>query len=123
MEIKNLAPLEYAGKRVLLSKQLGEAYGISSNAVKDNFGRAKEKFVEERDFFRAVGDGLRQLKSQVKDCEPALIGKFATIVYLWTKDGAAKVCDLVNTPQAPFAALERDYFNTVDTIVGARRLL
>ena len=112
MEVQNLVPVDYANQRVLLTAQVAEVYKCSRARIKDNFRLAREQFKEGVHFFKVSGDALRQLK-QSEGFAMLGVSKMASCLYLWTKQGVARHCKMLNTPQAwdMFDALEKHYFN------------
>ena len=100
MEIQELTPVDYADQRVLLTSQVAKAYGTTPNVIKENFRYAKEQFEEGVHYFKVTGAELRALKSKVRSSDPALIGKFANTLYLWTYQGCVRHCKMLNTPNA-----------------------
>lgn len=116
MDIQNLIPIDYANQRVLLTVQLAEVYGTTPNVIKENYRYSKEYFEEGVHYFKLSGTELRALKSKVRSSDPALIGKFANCVYLWTYQGCVRHCKMLNTPEAweMFNILERFYFGVLE---------
>ena len=113
MNINELIPVEYANQRVLTTAQIADAYGTTSNVIKENFRYAKAQFKEGEHYFKLSGTELKALKSKVGSSDPALIGKFASSLYLWTQAGALLHCKMLSTDKASevFAELEKNYFN------------
>ena len=105
-ELKNLMPVVYANQRVLLTVQLAEVYNCAVYRIRDNFRAAKEQFVEGRDYFKVTGEPLRKLKKALNEgkkldlVNAPLIGKNASHVHLWTKQGAILHCKMINTDEA-----------------------
>lgn len=116
--LKELVPIEWSDERVLTTKQLAEAYGVTVEHIKQNFRYNKEQFVEGRDFVKITGQALRGLKQRVGETEriapaqPSLINKLANCVYLWKQQGAARHAKMLRTPNVLeiFEQLRRDYF-------------
>lgn len=98
---------------VLTSKQLAQAYECSPHRIKDNFNRAKAYFTEGQHFFKLTGDALRQFKSSVgKKDQEAIVARSAPQLLLWTYQGCARHCKMINTPKAweVFGEMEKVYF-------------
>ena len=102
--------VEYQNQRVLTTNQLAEVYGTSTDNIKNNFARNKERFSEGKHYFLLEGEKLREFKSQVTNSY--LAHKFATKLYLWTEQGASRHCKILDTDQAwqQFDVLEETYF-------------
>lgn len=121
MEIQNLTPIDYANQRVLTTAQLAEAYGTTSNVIKENFRRTKEYFQEGVDYFKVEGGALRELKELVEQGKnsdlPSPISKMASCVYLWTYQGCVRHCKMLNTQKAwdMFSEMERIYFCVLES--------
>lgn len=107
--------IEWAGQIVLTTEQLAKAYKVNSQSIQKNFANAKEYFEPEKHYFRLEGGELRHFKSRAKELRLP-ISPFASILYLWTYQGAAHHCKMINTPEAwtIFNELERVYFAVKD---------
>ena len=114
-EVKDLTPISWQNQPVLVSKQVAKAYNTTVNCLNKNFTRAKEYFTEGVHYFKLTGDALRQFKSQVKKIHMAEIHPYAAWAYLWTYQGCARHCKMLNTPEAwqMFNELERVYFGVI----------
>lgn len=55
----NLTVVEYADQRVMTTKQLAEVFGTTSENIKRNYSRNKDRFIEGRDYYYLEGDDLR----------------------------------------------------------------
>ena len=121
MDIKNLVPVDYSNQRVLLTAQVAEVYGTSPARIRDNFKRAKKRFQEGVHYFKLEGESLKELREQsmcvLKAYAQPIIPKGCRSLTLWTHEGCARHCKMLNTPQAweMFDALEKHYFNSALT--------
>lgn len=93
-------------------------YGTTTNNIKNNFQRNKNKFKEGAHFFLLTGESLKDFKSLVTDSDLATeINKFAPQLYLWTERGASRYCKILDTDKAweQFDKLEETYFRMRET--------
>lgn len=115
-EIKDLVPIEWANRPVLLTKQVADAYGTTTECISHNFCENKEQFKEGEHYFKLTGAALREFK---KECRNSAIvppfSKMANCLYLWTKEGCVRHCKMLNTKEAwaVFDMLERFYFGVI----------
>ncbi len=117
-EMKNLVPVVFANQRVLTTPQLAEFYDTTTYRIRDNFRKAKKRFELGVDYFKLEGDVLKEFKASLFEVEnfhliTASIAKAAHTLYLWTQQGAARHCKMLNTPKAweVFNLLMTNYFN------------
>lgn len=107
--------IEWKGQRVITTAQLAEFYGASETQVKQNFNNNKQNFVEVTHYFYLQGDELRMFKRQVDNIDLPLADtlKFASHLYLWTRQGASRHCKILGTSKAweQFDILEDNYYN------------
>ena len=98
----------WQGVPVLLTKQLAEFYGCSTNRIKHNFGDNKAHFAEGKHYFKIEGEDLKVFKSDFTN----LVGKNASSLYLWTRRGALRHAKVLNNECAwdVFEMLEEHYF-------------
>ena len=108
--MNNLQVVEYSNQRVLTTQQLAEIYETSTNNIKNNFQRNKERFVENRDYYLLTGDILRDFKRKVTDND--LVKSNVNMLYLWTERGANRHSKILDTDKAwqQFDVLEETYF-------------
>lgn len=109
--MNDLTPIENQGQRVLTTEQLAELYGTTVGVVQMNFKRNSNKFIEGKHFFKLEGEQLRAFKNEPTNC--GFVGKNASVLYLWTKRGAARHSKMIGTDTAwdVFDSLEENYFN------------
>ena len=125
MEVKNLVPVNHAGKRVLSTNQVAEVFGTTPAQIRDNFRYAKKHFIAGRDYFKVEGEDLKSLKGALSDVlgtsggvgnsHSVPFSKSANSVILYTEQGVARHCKMLNTPKAweMFNVLVASYFNSV----------
>lgn len=58
--MNNLQIIEHEGIRVLTTQQLSEVYETSTENIKQNFKRNKERFNEGRDYYLLKGEQLKE---------------------------------------------------------------
>ena len=119
MEVKDMLRIVWCNEPVLTTSQTAAAYGCSTDTLKHNFQRAKEQFKEGVHYFKVSGAALRALKEDLNEGKknhlPAF-SKMASCLYLWTKQGVARHCKMINTPKAweVFNVLEQAYFGMLE---------
>ncbi len=108
MDLKELQVVEVKGIRTLTSKQLAECYGTTTDIIKKNFSRNRERYVEGKHYICFSGDELKEFKYEVTKSHPvnkqvtisALVGNRASHLYLWTEKGALLHAKSLNTDKA-----------------------
>ena len=77
--------IEIKGIRVLLTRQLAEAYGTERQIISNNYTWNKKRYVEGKHVIILSGDYLKEFKAshQIDDNL-----KYAHTLYLWTERGA-----------------------------------
>lgn len=110
VENKMQTPIEWDGQVVITTAQLAEVYGASTDNIKDNFNRNKDRFVSGKHYILLTGNDLRQFKNQVAETD--LVDKRTSQLYLWTRRGASRHCKILGTDKAweQFDYLEDNYF-------------
>lgn len=123
IDFTHLTRIEYKGKLVLTTAQLAEFYDTNPVNLSMNFTNNKKYFIEGKHYFKLEGDELKAFKNSLKNFyavdENSLknfraIGINAkSVLYLWTKRGAARHCKSVGTETAwnMFELLEDAYFS------------
>ena len=108
--MNNLQIIEHEGIRVLATKQLSEVYETSTENIKQNFKRNKERFNEGRDYYLLKGEQLKEFL-QVTNSHLQNQSKIRSM-YLWTERGANRHSKILDTDQAwkQFDVLEETYF-------------
>lgn len=93
----DLQVIEREGQRVLTTAQVATAYEIESKSLMRNFQRNKEHFHEGTHFMALTGDALKQFKSERQN-DVSL--KFASVLYLWTEQGAFMLAKSLSSDKA-----------------------
>ena len=108
--MNNLQIIEHEGIRVLTTQQLSEVYETSTENIKQNFKRNKERFNEGRDYYLLKGEQLKEFL-QVTNSHLQNQSKIRSM-YLWTESGANRHSKILDTDQAwkQFDVLEETYF-------------
>lgn len=89
--------LEVTGIRVLTTKQIAEAYGVTKDKIIYNFNYNKDRYILGKHYIEVTGDELRRLKTT---CENQMSLKYAKSLYLWTEKGALLHAKSLNTDKA-----------------------
>jgi phage antirepressor YoqD-like protein len=107
----DVAIIEHKGQRVLTTSQVAQVYECEPHNIKKNFNDNKNRFVDGKHYFKLEGEELRRFKDEVTNSD--LVGKNASVLYLWTKQGASRHCKMLGTDRAweMFDCLEENYFN------------
>lgn len=103
--------VEWGGQVVITTAQLAEVYGATTNNIKDNFSRNKDRFTEGKHYILLTGQSLREFKNQAAESD--LVSKNTSQLYLWTRRGASRHCKILGTDNAweQFDYLEENYFD------------
>ena len=99
----------YSDKLILTTEQLAEFYGCDANNIKKNFNANKQYFTEGKHYFKVEGDALNVLRVTAGELQ---ISSRTRMMYLWTKQGAARHAKILKTEKAwaVFELLEENYF-------------
>lgn len=89
--------VEVKGMKVLTTRQIAEAYGVSKDKIIYNFNYNKARYVLGKHYIEVFGEELRRLK---RTCEIQSSFKYAKILYLWTEKGALLHAKSLNTDKA-----------------------
>ena len=113
MDFTTLTKVTYSDQLVLTTEQLAESYGCSTDNLKKNFNANKDRFIEGKHYFKLEGEALKEFKSLVTESDLP-ISKFAPVLYLWTKYGAARHAKMLSTNEAweVLEKLEEAYFES-----------
>lgn len=108
--MNNLQIIEHEGIRVLTTQQLSEVYETSTENIKQNFKRNKERFNEGCDYYLLKGEQLKEFL-QVTNSHLQNQSKIRSM-YLWTERGANRHSKILDTDMAwkQFDVLEETYF-------------
>ena len=94
--MNKLIPIEHKDQRVLLTNQLAEGYGTTTDVITKNFSRNKERYQEGKHYFEVIGDALRDFKANGQiDLLPN-----TNRLYLWTEKGALLHAKSLGTDEA-----------------------
>lgn len=91
------ATVEVKGMKVLATRQIAEAYGVSKDKIIYNFNYNKDRYVLGKHYIEVFGEELRRLK---RTCEIQSSFKYAKTLYLWTEKGALLHAKSLNTDKA-----------------------
>ena len=91
------ATVEVKGMKVLTTRQIAEAYGVSKDKIIYNFNYNKDRYVLGKHYIEVLGEELRRLK---RTCEIQSSFKYAKTLYLWTEKGALLHAKSLNTDKA-----------------------
>lgn len=97
MQKQKLDILEVTGIRVLTTKQIAEAYGVTKDKIIYNFNYNKDRYILGKHYIEVTGDELRRLKTT---CENQMSLKYAKSLYLWTEKGDLLHAKSLNTDKA-----------------------
>lgn len=89
--------VEVKGMKVLTTRQIAEAYGVSKDKIIYNFNYNKDRYVLGKHYIKVFGEELRRLK---RTCEIQSSFKYAKTLYLWTEKGALLHAKSLNTDKA-----------------------
>lgn len=89
--------VEVKGTKVLTTRQIAEAYGVSKDKIIYNFNYNKDRYVLGKHYIEVFGEELRRLK---RTCEIQSSFKYAKTLYLWTEKGALLHAKSLNTDKA-----------------------
>lgn len=89
--------IEIKGSKVLTTKQIAEAYGVTKEKIIYNFNYNKDKYILGKHYIEVFGEELRRLK---RICEIQSSFKYAKSLYLWTEKGALLHAKSLNTDKA-----------------------
>lgn len=111
----DLQVIEREGQRVLTTAQVATTYEIESKSLMRNFQRNKEHFHEGTHFMALTGDALKQFKGERQN-DVSL--KFASVLYLWTEQGAFLLAKSLNSEKAwqAYNLLTNQYFKLVQDV-------
>ena len=108
--MNKLQIIEHQSQRVLLTQQLAESYGTTTDVVTKNFNRNKDRYEEGKHYYLLKGDELKEFKANGQiDLLPNL-----NKLYLWTERGAFLHAKSLNTDKAweVYDSLVEHYFNS-----------
>ena len=111
--------IEIKGSKVLTTKQIAEAYGVTKEKIIYNFNYNKDKYILGKHYIEVFGEELRRLK---RTCEIQSSFKYAKSLYLWTEKGALLHAKSLNTDKAwqVYDYLVDFYFRAKEKQTGSR---
>ena len=114
----NPVPIEHNVQRVLTTSQLAEVYGTTAKNITDNFKNNKSCYVKDVHFYRLTGEGLKALKSEIKNF--GILNERTSCLYLWTEKGSLLHARSINTDNAwkGYEYLDAHYFRTEDVLLS-----
>lgn len=89
--------IEQEGLRVLTTTQLAESFCVDAKIINRNFQRNRERYEQGKHFFSLAGEALKEFKA-LRQNDATL--KFASILYLWTEQGAWMLAKSLNNNKA-----------------------
>ena len=89
--------VEIKGIKVLTTKQIADAYGVTKDKIIYNFNDNKDRYILGKHYIEVSGEELRRLK---RTCEIQSSFKYAKLLYLWTEKGALLHAKSLNTDKA-----------------------
>ena len=89
--------IEVQGQRVLMTRQLAEAYGTERQIISNNYTRNKKRYVMGKHVITLEGEELKEFKAKHQIDDNL---KFAHTLYLWTEKGALLHAKSLNTDKA-----------------------
>lgn len=109
--MNNLQVLNYNGERVLLTKQVAEAYKTETKRISQNFNNHKDKYKEGKHYYYLEGPELKAYLMSA-NCGQQKTRR----VYLWTKRGAFLIAKSIDTDEAwdLYEQLVDHYFDTTE---------
>lgn len=110
--IDTLKPILHNQIPVITTELLAQLYDTEILNIQVNFNRNKERFVEGKHFFKAIGEELKSLRLTLSKSQNPISTKTRSLI-LWTERGAARHAKMLETNQAweVFEKLEDCYFN------------
>lgn len=110
---KQISVINFKSIPVVTSAMLADLYGSDTDNIKQNYSRNKERFIQDKHFFKLEGPELRAFKDWVTLSHSVEISKNTRTLILWTERGAARHAKMLDTDQAwdVFEQLEDCYFH------------
>ncbi|HDL7800463.1 TPA: ORF6N domain-containing protein [Yersinia enterocolitica] len=110
--IDTLKPILHNQLPVITTELLAQLYDTEILNIQVNFNRNKERFVEGKHFFKAIGEELKSLRLTLSKSQNPISTKTRSLT-LWTERGAARHAKMLETDQAweVFEKLEDCYFS------------
>ncbi|HAW0563566.1 TPA: phage antirepressor Ant [Escherichia coli] len=112
ISVETLSPITHNQIPVITTELLAQLYDTEILNIQVNFTRNKERFVEGKHFFKAVGEELKNLRLTLSKSQNPISPKARSLI-LWTERGAARHAKMLETDRAweVFEKLEDCYFS------------
>ncbi|EMV3720782.1 ORF6N domain-containing protein [Escherichia coli] len=119
ISVETLSPITHNQIPVITTELLAQLYDTEILNIQVNFTRNKERFVEGKHFFKAVGEELKNLRLTLSKSQNPISPKTRSLI-LWTERGAARHAKMLETDQAweVFEKLEDCYFSQCEKNTG-----
>ena len=106
---ENLSVITHVNTPVITTELLAQLYGTDRQRITNNFNRNKERFTEEKHYYKLTNEELRDFKRENSLRVPVN----SRAIILWTHRGAARHAKMLETDQAwdVFEKLEDCYFS------------
>ncbi|KAB8126930.1 hypothetical protein F9U64_19115 [Gracilibacillus oryzae] len=120
--MSDLKIINHADQRVLMTNQLAESFGTSSDIINRNFQRNSNRYTHGKHYFALSGEELREFKGS-RQFDATL--KYTSVLYLWTEKGAWLHAKSLNTNRAwdAYEMLVDDYYNVKENLPQAPQSL
>ncbi|EOS9451938.1 ORF6N domain-containing protein, partial [Escherichia coli] len=99
ISVETLSPITHNQIPVITTELLAQLYDTEILNIQVNFTRNKERFVEGKHFFKAVGEELKNLRLTLSKSQNHISPKTRSLI-LWTERGAARHAKMLETDQA-----------------------
>ena len=112
---------EYHNIRVLITQQLAECYGTTTDTITKNFNRNKDRYIEGKHYIALEGENKNDFLNQGQ-FDRGL--KNAKTLYLWTEKGAFLHAKSLNTDEAwdVYDRLVESYFSVRQKVIDRSQL-
>ncbi|HGF2351069.1 TPA: P22AR C-terminal domain-containing protein [Escherichia coli] len=119
ISVETLSPITHNQIPVITTELLAQLYDTEILNIQVNFTRNKERFVEGKHFFKAVGEELKNLRLTLSKSQNPISPKARSLI-LWTERGAARHAKMLETDRAweVFEKLEDCYFSQGEKNTG-----
>jgi hypothetical protein len=120
---KQISVINFKSIPVVTSAMLADLYGSDTDNIKQNYSRNKERFIQDKHFFKLEGPELRAFKDWVTLSHSVEISKNTRSLILWTERGAARHAKMLDTDQAwdVFEQLEDCYFHRKEILAKTHK--
>ncbi|KKW81537.1 hypothetical protein AAV96_03235 [Acinetobacter sp. AG1] len=120
---KQISVINFKSIPVVTSAMLADLYGSDTGNIKQNYSRNKERFIQDKHFFKLEGIELRAFKDWVTLSHSVEISKNTRTLILWTERGAARHAKMLDTDQAweVFEQLEDCYFHRQEILAKTHK--